>query len=53
MTPYKMNYALDRISDYIYEKKGVRVTIQQPRTQEEANIFDFICTKVFLYYKIP
>lgn len=53
MTNYRMDYALDRIQDYIYEHKGIKVNIKPPNNQHEANIFDFICTKVFQYYKLP
>ena len=53
MTNYKMSYALNLIEQYIYQHKGIKVNIKPPNNQHEADIFDYIFTKVALHYKLP
>jgi len=40
------------VSKYIYEKKGVKVVIPNPRTVRDYELFERMCTYAFNYYGV-
>jgi len=47
-----IDFALNLLAKYIYEKKGVRVTPIPPQTEHEIELFEKMITTVFGYYNV-
>jgi hypothetical protein len=47
-----IDFALNLLARYIYERKGVLVNPIPPKTQREVELFEKMITTVFAYYNV-
>jgi hypothetical protein len=47
-----IDFALNLLAKYIYEKKGVRIIPKPPQTEHEIELFEKMITVVFTHYNV-